>query len=486
MFCACAPRLPEGDPEPIDTAPNGRADPDSGAAPDRSASLVKVDGTSEKETSNPSMLPLPAPASPSAVSLGGFDLTLAGLGDSLAGLASSLSPRPVEAVPTDSSPLGQSPMRSEFSVKTYEELVQDDVLKELPDKTRAVLDTASKMRLHEDKLFAAEREVYELVRRLEDENEEDLLAKVQSTTAYKALVEDMELVNKDLMSLLDDEGWTPQKEAHNVHVWTKPEPGTDAVSVRIAGVQEGPFAEYCAIGKEVGMYKDWMTGVRESTVIERKSPFEFIGYYMFKFPLINAREFLIQDVTYVNDENAYTVNRRYLPRPRDDFNFVVPPVKRNHIRAAIDKSIAISVPLGKDRHTGKQRTFVVIAMNVDMKMPLPRMLTNKLSVKVGYDSFVQSQSNLIKAQEPTNFWHLSVADPDNALYYQRIRQLEEARESRPISCLTEILETGWIKDPQERRKVFARSDGVLVPMGDNRGSRAGTINSTSRSRTKSK
>ncbi|CAK0833919.1 unnamed protein product [Prorocentrum cordatum] len=68
--------------------------------------------------------------------------------------------------------------------------------------------------------------------------------------------EDMQLINNDMLALLDDEGWTSQKEANNIHVWTKPEPGTDTVSVRIAGVQEGPFAEYCAIGKEVALYKD--------------------------------------------------------------------------------------------------------------------------------------------------------------------------------------------------------------------------------------
>jgi len=465
MFCACAPRLPEGDPEPIDTAPNGRADPDSGAAPDRSASLVKVDGTSEKETSNPSMLPLPAPASPSAVSLGGFDLTLAGLGDSLAGLASSLSPRPVDEVPTDPSQMGMSPtMASEYSAKTYEELADDKVLCELPEKTRAVLEAASRMRLQEDNLFAAEREVFELVRKLEEQSEKDLLDRVQSTTAYKALVEDMQLINNDMLALLDDEGWTAQKEANKIHVWTKPEPGSDAVTVRIAGVQEGPFAEYCAIGKEVSMYKDWITGVKESRVLEEKSSFELVGYYSWSFPLLKAREFLYQETTYVNDDHGYSVCRRHVPRPREEFNFTVPPIKKNHIRCDMEKSVSISVPLGKDRNTGNNCTFVILILNMDMKMPLPRMLMNKLSVRVGYDSFVQSQSNLRKAQEPTNPWQLSVVNPDNAVYYQRMNELEKTRESQPIGCASEILETGWIKDPKERRKMFARSDGVLVPM----------------------
>lgn len=465
MFCACAPRLPEGDPESIDAAPSGRADPDPDGARDGSASPAKADGSSVREASNPSLQP--PPTSPAAASLGMFDLSsLTGLGDSLAGLASSFSPRPIDAMGVSGESFGgASPaMASEHSGKTYEELADDKVLNELPDKTKAVLQAASRMRLQEDNLFAAEREVHELVRRLEEENEKDLLDRVQNTTAYKALVEELQSINSDMQALLDDEGWTSQKEANKINVWTKPEPGSDAVSVRIAGVQEGPFAEYCAIGKEVSMYKDWMTGVKESRVLEARSPFEFVGYYSWKFPLISAREFLNQETTYVNDDQGYSVCRRHPPRPRDDFNFTVPPVKKNTIRCDIEKSVSISVPLGKDRKTGKNLTFVVLVLNIDMKMPLPRRLTNMLSVKVGYDSFVQSQSNLRKAEEPLNPWHLSVVDPDNAVYYQRMNELVTARESRPISCATEILETGWVRDAKERRQIFSRSDGVLVPM----------------------
>jgi len=459
MFCACAPRLPEGDAEPIDAAPNGRADPDPGGPPGGdSASLLKADGNSDKGGQSP----IAAPTSPALGSLAGFDL-MAGLGDSLAGLAGSMSPRFVDEIPTDPSPTTQ-PIVSEFSSKTLEELADDEVLCELPAEAKAVLEAASRMRLQEDRLFAAEREVHELVRRLEAESEEELLAKVQSTTAYKALVEDMQLINNDMLALLDDEGWTSQKEANNIHVWTKPEPGTDTVSVRIAGVQEGPFAEYCAIGKEVALYKDWMWGVKESKILEEKSPFEVVAYYSFRAPLLQAREFLIQDITHVNDETGYSLNRRHAPRPREDFKFVVPPTKKNVIRCVIEKSVSISVPLGKDRQTGKNSTFIVLLLNIDMKMPLPRRLTNMLSVKVGYDSFVQSQTNLRKAQEPTNPWHLSVQHPDNAAYYKRLAEMEKARESRPLSCIKEILETGWVKDPKERRKMFARSDGVLVPM----------------------
>jgi hypothetical protein len=463
MFCACAPRLPEADAEPIDAAPSGSAD--AGGAPDGSASSPKADGTSDREasfnkgTSNPS---IPAPTSPSANSLG-FDLSLGGLGDSLAGLASSLSPRPVEDVPTDPFPMSPE-MVSEHSTKTLQELVDDSVLCGLPEKTRAVLEAASRMRLQQDKLFAAEREVHALVRRLEAESDKDLLARVQSTTAYKALVEDVQLINNDLLALLDDEGWTSQKEANNIHVWTKPEPGTDAVSVRIAGVMEGPFAEYNAIGKEIAMYKDWMWGVKESRVLEERSPFEVVAYYSWRAPLINAREFLIQDRTYVNDEVGYSLNRRHPPRPREDFKFDVPLPKKNHIRCVIEKSISLSVPLGKDKSTGNCRTFAVIVLNIDMKMPLPKRLTNMLSVKVGYDSFVQSQGNLRKAQEPTNPWHLSVENPINASYYKRMIELERIRESRPLGCVKEILETGWVKDPKERRKMFERSEDVLVPL----------------------
>merc|ERR1719401_3019122 len=101
------------------------------------------------------------------------------------------------------------------------------------------------------------------------------------------------------------------------------------------------------------------------------------------------------------------MNRRHPPRPRDDFKFVVPQTQKNHIRCLIEKCISISVPLGKTAD-GKNHTFVVLVLNLDMKMPLPRRLTNMLSVKVGYNSFVESQANLRKAQEPTNPWHLSV------------------------------------------------------------------------------
>ncbi|CAK0833917.1 unnamed protein product [Prorocentrum cordatum] len=116
MFCACAPRLPEGDAEPIDAAPNGRADPDPGGPPGGdSASLLKADGNSDKGGQSP----IAAPTSPALGSLAGFDL-MAGLGDSLAGLAGSMSPRFVDEIPTDPSPTTQ-PIVSEFSSKTLEE-----------------------------------------------------------------------------------------------------------------------------------------------------------------------------------------------------------------------------------------------------------------------------------------------------------------------------------------------------------------------------
>jgi hypothetical protein len=350
------------------------------------------------------------------------------------------------------------------SRKTFGEVAADEKLGDVPMGVRDVLLQASKLAKEEFRPFDAEKEVFQLVRQLEAEEKWDVLESVKKTEAYMELIDEMQMVNEDLLVLLDDEGWTLQKEAHGVHVWTRPEPGTDAVTVRIAGVQEGPFPEFCAIGKEVPMYKDWMTGVKESKILDSYGEFEYVAHYAWKFPLFTAREFLLQEVTFINDDQAYCMNRRFPPQPREEFNFTIPDVKRHHIRCHIEKSVSISVPLGKGKN-GKNHIFVIIVLNIDMKMPLPRRLTNMLSVKVGFDSFITSRHNLKKAQEKSNAWNKSVHDPVNAAYYGRLGDLVKARESRPISCFQEIIDTGWVKDPAERRKIFARSENVLVPLG---------------------
>lgn len=268
-------------------------------------------------------------------------------------------------------------------------------------------------------------------------------------------------MNELLELLLDDEGWTHQTMDHGIHVWTREEPGTDLVTVRLAAMIEGPFDHFASIGKEIDLIKTWMPGVKTSYVVNSLTTFDQIGYYTWKFPLITGRDFLVEEKTHINDSAGYLVVKRYPPLQRPEVT--LPPVQKSHIRAAISQMCSFSAPIGVNA-SGKKCSFCVTVMNVDLKIPLPARLVNYLSVKMGAQSFKDLRANVAKSQESSSPFYTSVQDPAHEAYYGRMRSLEQVRDGKPIGCLQEILETGWVKDPIERRKLFARSEGVLVPM----------------------
>jgi len=230
--------------------------------------------------------------------------------------------------------------------------------------------------------------------------------------------------------------------------------------VRIAGLIEGPFDHFCSIGKEVQLVKTWMPGVKISYVVANLNMFDQVGYYCWKFPLVSSREFLIEESTIINDEEGYCLVNRFPPVAREGVK--LPPKEKHSIRAAISNWCSFCAPIGK-KSNGSRAIFAITVMNVDLKIPLPTRLVNYLSVSMGYQSFVDVRKHVKKSMEPTSPFYKSVADPRNGDYYSRMKGLEKAREDRPCSCAKEILETGWVKDPVERRKLFARSD-VLVPL----------------------
>lgn len=332
----------------------------------------------------------------------------------------------------------------------------------LPSDVSAILQEAEGRRL-DGFPFEAEAQVYALLERLRGEGPEgqECIERVKGTKVYRDLVAEMESVNALLSSLLDDEGWTVQKDHDRIHVWTRPEKGSDLVTVRIAGVVEGPIDYFSSINKEVGLVKTWMTGVKTSYVVKELNVFDQIGYYCWKFPFVAPREFLIEETSSYNDVEGYCIARRGPPAPRKEFR--LPEVEKGTIRAAISNWCSFTAPVGKNR-AGQSVIFTTSLMNIDLKIPLPTSLVNRLSVVMGYNSFQQLRQNTKKSQDPSNALYKSVADPANAPYYGRLRGLEKSREARPIECSREIIETGWVKDPALRRTIFKRSEGVLVPM----------------------
>jgi len=325
----------------------------------------------------------------------------------------------------------------------------------LPEEVRRVLEEAETSRLS-GFVFAAENAVVDLINRLEKEGKDDILDKVKHTAEYLELVEQLQGVNHMLLRLLDDDGWTLQKEADRILVWTRPEPGTDLITVRIAGVIEGPYDAFCAIGKEVALIKSWMPGVKTSHLISQLTTFDHIAYYVWKFPFITAREFLVEENNMINDEQGYIITSRQPPVPRDDVD--LPPMQKSVIRAAISNWYCFSAPCGE------KNTFTVTVMNVDLKISLPTRLVNWLSISMGYQSVQDLRHNVKKCSDPKSPFRKALSEEESRRYYDRMRSLEKVRETKDIPCKDEIIRTGWVKDPKERQKIFSRSTGVLVPI----------------------
>jgi len=329
------------------------------------------------------------------------------------------------------------------------------MLADLPEDVTKTLEEADKLRTT-GFVFKAEMQVLELVTQLTADDKLDILEKVKNTKEYISLVENLEEVNGALTKLLDDEGWTLQKEADKILVWTKPEPNSDLVTVRMAGLIDGPFDSFCSIGKEVALIKSWMPGVRESKIVKQLNTYDHIGYYVWKFPFITAREFLVEEANMINDDLGYCITCRQPPSERADVD--LPACQKGSIRAAISNWCSFSAPCGD------KKIFTVTVMNVDLKIPLPTRLTNYLSVSMGYQSFKDLRANVLKAENPKSELGVCVNDAKNAVFYSRMRGLETVRIEKEIACKEEILKTGWVKNPEDRKRIFNRSSGVLVPM----------------------
>lgn len=305
-------------------------------------------------------------------------------------------------------------------------------------------------------IFAAERTVLALVNRLTEEGKLDILEKAKRSQEYVDLIAQLEEVNRMLSALLDDNGWTLQKEADRILVWTRPEPGTDLVTVRLAGIIEGPYDGFCAVGKEVALIKTWMPGVKTSSALAQLNVFDHIAYYVWKFPLVSAREFLIEEVNMINDEEGYCLAMRQPPHEREGVDLPAP--QKGVVRAAASDWYTFSAPIGQ------KNIFSVSVMNVDLKIPLPNWLVNRLSISMGYQSFQDLRQNTLKSSDPTSPFCKAVASEEGREYYDRMRSLDKVRETKSMPCFDEILKTGWVKDPESRKKIFNRSSGVLVPL----------------------
>lgn len=344
---------------------------------------------------------------------------------------------------------GQTPS----SLKTN---VSFTLLADLPEDIVKTLEEADKLRTT-GFVFKAEQQVLELVNQLTADDKLDILEKVKNTKEYTALTSNLEEVNCALTKLLDDQGWTLQKEADKILVWTKPEPNSDLMTVRLAGLIDGPFDSFCSIGKEVDHIKTWMPGVRQSNIVKQLNTFDHIGFYVWKFPFITAREFLVEEANMINDEMGYCITCRQPPMERAGVN--LPACQKGSIRAAISNWCSFSAPCGD------KKIFTVTVMNVDLKIPLPTRLTNYLSVSMGYQSFKDLRANVLKAENPKSELGICVNDPKNTVFYSRMRGLETARNEKEIACREEILRSGWVKNPEDRKKIFNRGSGdVLVPM----------------------
>lgn len=305
--------------------------------------------------------------------------------------------------------------------------------------------------------FDAERRLVALLDFLSQAGQTRVVDLVTETDVYIALVKQMEEANSLLTTLLDEEGWKLQKEDNKVFVWTRPEKGTNIVTVRLAGVCEGPFDHFCALNKEVALVKTWMPGVKSSIVLKQLNDFEQVCHYVWKFPILTARDFLIEETCLVNDTEGYTIAKRSPPTPREGLQ--LPPVQKHCIRGAITNCCSFSAPIG-DQHI-----FICSVLNVDFKAPLPTRLVNYLSVAMGVQSFKDMEKNVRKSLDPKTEIYKSVQNPENDSYYGRMKAVEKVGEAKAMSCREELLATGWVKDPVERRKLFARSgSGVLVPM----------------------
>jgi len=328
---------------------------------------------------------------------------------------------------------------------------------DMVEDVKKIISEANELRLS-GYIFNAEKMILELTERLRAEGKFDILSQVEDTAEYRELVRELEEVNRLLTTLLDDEGWTLQKEADKTLVWTKPEPGTDLVTVRMAGLVEGPFDNFCSIGKEVALIKTWMPGVKTSGLVKQLNVFDHIGYYVWQcpVPLVKNREFLVEETNMINDNEAYTIARRQPPYERKGVD--LPVSQKGAIRAAISNWCSFSAPCG-DR-----KIFCVTVLNVDLKMPLPPRLINYLSISMGFQSFSDLRKNVQKSLNPDSELGRCVKDPNNNSFYDRMRSLEKIRETKAIPCRAEILRTGWVKDPADRKKIFNRSSGVLVPM----------------------
>jgi len=309
--------------------------------------------------------------------------------------------------------------------------------------------------------FDAEQLVFELVRRLEKEGKVDILDAVRQTQHYKDIVGQMLEINSTLETLLDDTGWTLQTDKAGMYVWTRPEKGTDLVTVRLAGLVEGPFKNFCSVGKEVDLIKTWMPGVKESKMLAQLDPFSFIGHYKWQQMLFSVREFLIEEKCHVNDDLGYLVCKRGPPEPRKDVT--LPAEQKGVVRAGIHNWCSFSQPLGKK--DGRSFTFAVAVCNVDLQVPLPTWVANKLSINFGYESFLQLRNNVKGTLEPGSAFAQSFTNPANREYYERVEELEKRCEGKRSAARRELLQTGWIKDTNERRRMFERGEGeVLVPL----------------------
>eukprot|EP00746_Dinoflagellata_sp_MGD_P144951 gnl/MRDRNA2_/MRDRNA2_77636_c0_seq3.p1 gnl/MRDRNA2_/MRDRNA2_77636_c0~~gnl/MRDRNA2_/MRDRNA2_77636_c0_seq3.p1 ORF type:complete len:274 (+),score=31.02 gnl/MRDRNA2_/MRDRNA2_77636_c0_seq3:183-1004(+) len=264
----------------------------------------------------------------------------------------------------------------------------------------------------------------------------------------------MTSINSIFSMLLDDKNWTLQKSSKNVHAWTRKEVGTPLHSIRVAALLKGPIENVCAVSSETDLWNTWLPGIQSSRSISDSNKYERITECTWKMPMLSAREILMKEQYFINDEDPYLLIWRQTPKPSEVAN-----VSASHggkVHADIVHWSSVAYPVAPNH------TFLVGISNLDLKMPLPEWLVNYVAVKAGYKSMVDLQLETHKSLcDPESPFAQRMRMNENRAFYDRVRQLALTKagrdEGKNLSSLDEeIMSSAWVKDIETLKRWFGR------------------------------
>lgn len=337
----------------------------------------------------------------------------------------------------------------------------DDPEFALSDEHRAVLYESESLR-KTGYLFKAERLVHGLLTALQSLGSQGQAALeiVFRSIPYRELIEELEAVNVLLEALLNDDHWVLAKESTGIHVWTKQEPGIPTLTVRAAGIVKGPLENVVGVGRETELIKTWAPGVKLSCDLGKPvHTFEDLQYYLWKIPFVAGREFVIHRTYWIDDHKRFVLVK--LANPSQGMA-QVPPEKQGQVRTDIKQWSFYIAPLDGTS------VFIVSVMNMDLKMPLPSWIMNYIAVTNGFNVITQLQANVSASLDSKSEFAKRFRLNTNAVFYDRIRAIgEEQRKcgfEKLCPATEEILQTGWLKGVEDRRKLFARDGDDDCPV----------------------